>query len=78
MGFDLNPYDPCVANKVFEGRQYTIAWYVDDNKISHVNPSVVTDFVAKIEERFGKMTVTRGKSMLFLTTEQQRYACWTT
>jgi hypothetical protein len=66
MGFELNPYDPCVANKLINGKQCTIAWYVDDNKILHVDPSVVTDVIAKIEERFGKMTVTRGKQHVFL------------
>ena len=29
-GFELNPYDLCVANKVIDGKQCTIAWYVDD------------------------------------------------
>ena len=24
----LNPYDPCVASKVINGKQCTIAWYV--------------------------------------------------
>jgi Reverse transcriptase (RNA-dependent DNA polymerase) len=66
LGFELNPYDPCVANKMIEGKQCTIVWYVDDNKISHVNPAVVTDIILKIEERFGKMTVTRGTEHTFL------------
>jgi hypothetical protein len=66
MGFELNPYDPCVANKMIEGSQCTIAWYVDDNKISHVKSSVVTTVIAQIEEKFGKMTVTRGNHHVFL------------
>jgi hypothetical protein len=68
MGFELNPYaDTCVANsKVVDGKQCTIAWYVDDNKISHVDPNVVTSAVNKIEECFGKMTVTGGKEHVFL------------
>jgi hypothetical protein len=66
MGFVLNPYDPCVANCMIDGNQCTIAWYVDDNKISHVNPQVVTEFIERIEARFGKMTVTRGKDHTFL------------
>ena len=32
VGFNLNPYDKCVANKTINGKQCTIAWYVDDNK----------------------------------------------
>ena len=46
-----------------------IAWYVDDNKISHVDPDVVTKVIEKIEERFGKMSVTRGKKHVFLGME---------
>jgi predicted metal-dependent peptidase len=66
MGFKLNDYDPCVANKVIDGKQCTIGWYVNDNKISHVDPKVNDEIVRKIEERFGKMTVTRGKEHVFL------------
>jgi hypothetical protein len=66
MGFKLNDYDPCVANKEIDGKQCTIGWYVDDNKLSHVDPKVNDEIVRKIEERFGKMTVTRGKEHVFL------------
>ncbi len=27
LGFELNPYDPCVANKIVDGHQCTIVWY---------------------------------------------------
>jgi hypothetical protein len=67
MGFVINPYDPCIANCMIEGTQCTIAWYVDDTKISHVNPDVVTRIIKKIEERFDKMTVTRGNKHVFLS-----------
>ena len=30
----INPYDRCVANKMINGSQCTIVFYVDDNKIS--------------------------------------------
>ena len=30
IGFDLNPYDPCVANKTINGKQLTLVWHVDD------------------------------------------------
>jgi Reverse transcriptase (RNA-dependent DNA polymerase)/Zinc knuckle len=66
MGFVLNPYDQCVANCDFEGTQCTVAWYVDDTKISHINPDVVTMVIDKLESRFDKMTVTRGKEHEFL------------
>jgi hypothetical protein len=66
MGFELNPYDACVANKIINGTQCTIVWYFDDNKLAHINPHVVTYNIQKIEERFWKMIVTRGKQNIFL------------
>jgi len=66
MGFKLNRYDPSMANSQIKGKQCTVAWYVDNNKISHVDDTVVTDVIEKIEAKFGKMTVTRGQHHLFL------------
>jgi Reverse transcriptase (RNA-dependent DNA polymerase) len=66
LGFELNPYDLCVANKMIDGKQCTICWYVDDLKISHVDPNVVTRVIEMIESRFGKMTVTRGDSHVYV------------
>jgi hypothetical protein len=61
MGFELNPYHACVANKTTNGKQCTKAWYVDDTKISHVDDNVVPHVIEKIEDRFGEITVTSGK-----------------
>jgi hypothetical protein len=41
-GFKINPYDFCVANKTVDGEQCTIVWHVDDLKILHKDPKVVT------------------------------------
>ena len=60
MGFKLNPYDRCVANKMIKGKQCTIAWYVDDNKISHNDPRVVTEVLDAIKEHFGELVISRG------------------
>ncbi len=63
LGFELNPYDECVANKTINGKQCTILWHVDDLKLSHVDPAVLEEVVAKLGERFGMeepLTVTRG------------------
>jgi hypothetical protein len=66
LGFVLNPYDLCVANSIIEGKQCTIVWYVDDNKISHVNPKVIDRIIKQIESKFGKMSKTRGNCHEFL------------
>jgi hypothetical protein len=66
LGFELNPYDLCVANKIINGKQCTVAWYVDDNRISHVEQEVVDEIVGKIEERFPGLTVEKGNAHSFL------------
>jgi hypothetical protein len=63
-GFEIYPYDWCVANKMMNGKQCTILWHVDDLKISHVNPNAVTEVIQLLEEEFGKeapLTKMRGK-----------------
>mmetsp|Transcript_45473 Transcript_45473/g.67010 ORF Transcript_45473/g.67010 Transcript_45473/m.67010 type:complete len:226 (-) Transcript_45473:536-1213(-) len=60
MGFELNPYDKCVANKMINGTQCTIAWYVDDNKLSHVDPEVVSEVLNAIKEHFGELVINRS------------------
>ena len=61
MGFELNPYDNCVANKTIDGKQCTIILWVDDNCISHVSNGILDMVIGKIEDRFGIMKVTQGE-----------------
>jgi len=32
IGFEVNPYDMCVANQIIDGKHHTITWHVDDVK----------------------------------------------
>ena len=58
----MNPYDPCVANKIINGTQITICWHVDDLKVSHKNEDVVTAFAVAMGKEFGSgTTINRGK-----------------
>ena len=66
LGFKLIPYDPCIANLEVNGNQLTIAWYVDDTKISHVDPRVVTWLLGEIEKKYGKLITKRGKTHTFV------------
>jgi len=65
-GFEINPYDTCVANKIVNGKQCTIVWHVDDLKISHVEQSVVDNVIIMLESTYGKMPTQRGKNFLYL------------
>ena len=47
-----------------DGKQLTVAWHVDDLKISHVSAKVVDDLIADLDSEFGKETPlskSRGK-----------------
>jgi hypothetical protein len=68
MGFEPNSYDLYVANKMINRKQCTIVRYVDDNKISHEDPNVVTDIINRIETKFDAMTVRRGTEHEFMGT----------
>ena len=69
IGFELNPYDPCVANKTVENLQLTVVWHVDDLKVSHALTKVVTRMANWLKKTYkqlfsdgsGKMKINRGK-----------------
>jgi hypothetical protein len=68
-GFEMNTYDPCVANKMMNGTQCTITWHVDGLKISHVNPKAVGAVLGLLSKEFGKeapLTVCQEKTHDYL------------
>jgi hypothetical protein len=67
--FAINPYDPCVANKVVNGKQLTVCCHVDDLKASHVQPQVVDNFISWVKQKYGtidEVKVIRGKIHSYL------------
>ena len=67
--FVLNRYDSCVVNKMVDGRQFTVAWHVDDLKVSHEEESVLYEFIAMMEKEFGQdapLSVSRGPVQEYL------------
>jgi hypothetical protein len=65
-GFVINPYDPCTAWKMVDGKQLTVVWHVDDIRVSCVLKKAVDDFIewcrAKWEDpMITKMKPSRGK-----------------
>ncbi len=73
-GFTVNPYDPCVWNRVIVGKQMMICFHVDDCKISHLDPKVVNYTIAWLCDEYksiftggsGMMKVARGKVHKYL------------
>ena len=69
-GFVVNTYNKCVANKMIEGKQCTLAFYVDDNKLSNVSSKVVDGVLNTIEGHFPSLVVIKyGKRLNFLGME---------
>jgi hypothetical protein len=66
-GFTINPYDFCVANKTVDKQQCTIAWHVDDLKISHKDPAVVTSILNLLDGRYGQEIVAGERAPLTVT-----------
>ena len=64
--FEINPYDPCVANNTVEGKHLTITWHVEDLKISHIDRKVVSDTIVWMESIYGDMHGTRGRRHEYL------------
>ena len=56
MGFERNPYDWCVMNKITDGKQCAILWHVDDLTISHMDPAVVTVILNLINTDYGTIS----------------------
>jgi hypothetical protein len=64
--FEINPYDSCVVNKMIEGKQFDVTWYIDDLKMSHMEEGEVTNVIDWLESIYGEMRVSRGNVHAYL------------
>ncbi len=53
MGFEVNPYDPCIANKMINSSQMTVRWHVDDLMISHSSNEAISQFLHALKDIYG-------------------------
>jgi len=53
IGFEVNPFDIFVANRMVNGKQHTITWPIDDVKSSHIDPKVNDKFQTWCEQQYG-------------------------
>ena len=69
IGFEINPCDPCAANKMVNGKQLTLTWHADNVKVSHSMKRVAGDFVEWIKAKCGGIAPvqpSRGKRHNYL------------
>ena len=67
-GFEVNLYDPCVANKMTtSGKQMTFVWHVDDLMGSCEDDSELTEFSCYLAKIYGsKLTMHTGRKHDYL------------
>ena len=56
-------------NRIVKGKQLTIFWNVDDQKMLHVDSNIVSSIISDIDAEYGKilkMTITQGKIHKYL------------
>ena len=51
-GLQNNPYDPCVINKVVDGKYCTVCSHVYDLKISHLDSTVTDNILRRLEQQY--------------------------
>jgi hypothetical protein len=71
IGFKVNSYTPCVANRLVREKLHTITWHVNNIKSSHEDPRVNDNFLKWLEKKYGIKELgsdktTRGKKHQYL------------
>ena len=74
VGFNINPYNPCVTNHMIDGQQMTICYHVDNCKLIHrkskFNDRMIKwlrqEYESIFEDGLGNMMVIRGKVQNYL------------
>ena len=68
-GFMPNQYDSCVVNKKVDRKQLTMAWHVDDLKVSHEKEELLDEYIGMMQKEFGQdapLSVSRGPVQEYL------------
>ena len=60
-GYEINPYDLCVFNKIYEGKQITVIFHVDDLLATSVFKDGLEKLYAVLIKKYEKIKVTRGE-----------------
>lgn len=60
LGFEENPYEPCVFNKYVSGRQVSIALYVDDLMVTCTDERILNDVIQSLGQLFDGATMHSG------------------
>jgi hypothetical protein len=74
VDFVINPYDPCVANKMIEGDHMTICFHVDDCKLSHHKTRVMDSMIEYLRQKYE--SICKEVRSNDLEQRQDTKVCW--
>ena len=74
FGFKANDYDPCVLNKIVNGKQITVVIYVDDLLITCKDEKTLNDFVKDLESVFKEVKLSNKDVLQYLGYEVKNNA----
>jgi len=74
IGFEFNPYDPCITNKIIDSKQMAICIQVDDCKLSHKSRKTMDGMIEWLKKKYekifedgsGKRAISHGKIHKYL------------
>ena len=52
--------------KMINRNQFTIVWYVDENKLLYADPNMITDLLEEFRTPLGDLVITRDKKCTLL------------
>ena len=64
--FKLNLYERWIANKIIDENQCAIVFFIDDNKVLHMEDNVNPMIADNIEDKFVNLSCTKGKKYKLL------------
>jgi hypothetical protein len=65
IGFEVNPSDPCIANRIIKGKQHTVSWHIDNLKSRHIDSTINDEFLKWLQkvyasDEIGEVKAVRG------------------
>ena len=66
MGFERNPMDRCVFNKVVDGKQCTLCVHVDDMLITCELDEVIESVFGQLQDRYKEVEIERGPKVSYI------------
>lgn len=54
-GFEINPYNFCIANKMIDGKLFTVLLWVDDLMMSYLHSRIMDTEIAALKKKYGQV-----------------------